>query len=74
MSNNNLSSYIGVTIRRRRKKRGITQKELAEKLGTKQPSIARIESGQILPSLVFLNKIANYLDTDIRIIIKPKVL
>lgn len=43
--------------------RGVTQKELAKKVGTKQPSIARIENGTNLPSLSFLEKIAVGLET-----------
>jgi len=40
-------------------KRGITQKELAQKIGTKQSAIARFESGNINPSLGFLEKLAD---------------
>lgn len=39
-------------------KRGLTQKELAKKIGTKQSAIARIESGNANTSLDFLEKIA----------------
>ena len=39
-------------------KRGITQKELAQKIGTKQSAIARFEAGNINPSLGFLEKMA----------------
>jgi len=42
---------------------GYTQSELAKKIGTKQPSIARIERGTSLPSLSFLQKIAKALNT-----------
>jgi ribosome-binding protein aMBF1 (putative translation factor) len=42
---------------------GLTQKSLAEKLGTKQPAIARIESGLKLPSLSWLFELAKALDT-----------
>ena len=42
---------------------GLTQAQLAEKIGTKQPSVARIEKGTGLPSLSFLLKIAHALDT-----------
>lgn len=42
-----------------RLKRGITQKELAIKMGTTQSSIARLEGGNINPSLAFLEKIAS---------------
>lgn len=41
-----------------RLKKGLTQKEVAAKLGTKQSAIARLEGGNINPSLEFLQKIA----------------
>jgi transcriptional regulator with XRE-family HTH domain len=37
---------------------GWTQEQLAERMGTKQPGVARIESGQISPSLKMLRKLA----------------
>jgi transcriptional regulator with XRE-family HTH domain len=43
--------------------KGITQEELAEKMGTKQPAIARIESGNYLPNLKFLEKAAQAIGT-----------
>lgn len=39
--------------------RGITQKDLADKIGTKQSAIARLESGNSNPSIAFLEKIAS---------------
>lgn len=42
---------------------GMTQEELANAIGTHQPAIARIEKGQSLPSLSFLQKIAKALKT-----------
>lgn len=42
-------------------KKGVTQKELAERVGTTQSSIARLEGGNINPSLDFLQKIAQVL-------------
>lgn len=39
----------------------MTQKELAEKIGTKQSSIARLESGNYNPTIQFLQKVANAL-------------
>lgn len=49
-----ISALIGGRI-----KKGITQKELAQKMGTKQSAIARLESGNVNPSLNFLEKIAS---------------
>lgn len=48
-----ISQLIETRIRK-----GISQKELAEKIGTKQSAIARFESGNVNPSLEFLQKIA----------------
>lgn len=42
---------------------GLTQKDLADLIGTQQPSIARIEKGQSLPSLSFLLRIAKAMGT-----------
>jgi len=48
---------------------GLTQKQLAKKMGTRQSSIARAERGKHLPSLAFLKKIAIATDTEL---ITPK--
>lgn len=37
----------------------LTQADVAEKAGTKQSAIARLESGNINPSLEFLQKVAH---------------
>jgi len=39
-----------------RLKKGLTQEALAEKIGTKQSAIARVESGRGNPSLKFLER------------------
>lgn len=44
-----------------RKEKNLTQKELAELVGTKQSNIARLESGTYNPTLQFLQKIASAL-------------
>lgn len=38
--------------------KGLTQKEVADKLGTKQSAVARLESGGVNPSLEFLQRFA----------------
>ena len=50
-----------------RNKKKVTQKQLAELLNTKQPSIARLESGDYNPTIGFLKKIAEVLDADLEI-------
>jgi len=66
----------GYQVARLRMQRGLTQAQLAEMVGTCQPSIARLENGSSIPSLTFLNKIAAALNAKIEVklvaeIIKP---
>lgn len=53
-----------------RKKRGITQQQLSELSGIKQPMIARIESGKSDPQLSTIIKILDCLEA--RLIIDDK--
>ncbi|MCT8333162.1 helix-turn-helix domain-containing protein [Leptospira sp. 85282-16] len=56
-----------------RKKRHLTQKDLALKIGTSQPAIARIESGNYRNlSLSLINKLAKALDAEPVIHLKSK--
>lgn len=48
-------------------KKGVTQKELAEIMGTKQSAISRLESGSYNPTLSFINKISKALDFELKI-------
>ena len=59
-------------ITRLRILRGLTQEQLAEKVGTKQPSIARLESGRSTPSLDFLQRVAEALDAEVEVRIVPR--
>ena len=51
----------------KRIKKGMSQKDLALKMGTKQPSIARFESGDYNPTVSFLKKISKALDSKLEI-------
>jgi len=51
----------------KRLKKGLSQKDLAEKVGTKQSAISRLESGRYNPSLVFLDKVARALEGKLQI-------
>ncbi|MCL5091005.1 MAG: helix-turn-helix transcriptional regulator [Patescibacteria group bacterium] len=53
-----------------RQKKGLTQKELAKKIGTKQSAIARLESGNANPSLEFLMKLAKATETELIVQLK----
>lgn len=51
-------------------KRGLTQEELARKLGTKQSAIARVESGEANTSVNFLERLAQALGSKLIIQIR----
>jgi DNA-binding XRE family transcriptional regulator len=57
----------GYQVARLRMLRGLTQAQLAEIVGTRQPSIARLENGSSTPSLTFLKKIAAALDATVEV-------
>ena len=50
-----------------RVKKGVTQKELAQKIGTKQSVISRLESGRANPSVSFLKRLAQALNSHLEI-------
>ena len=52
--------------------RGLTQKQLAKLVGTRQPSIARLESGKREPRLSFLRKVAKALGARLEIRLVPE--
>lgn len=59
-------------IARLRMLRGLTQQQLAERVGTQQPSIARIESGKRKASIAMLDKIAQALDAELVVSLRPR--
>jgi DNA-binding XRE family transcriptional regulator len=61
----------GYQVARLRMLRGLTQAQLAEMVGTRQPSIARLENGSSTPSLSFLSRIAEALGAKIEFKLIP---
>ncbi len=57
-------------VARLRLKQGLSQRELAERAGTQQPHIARLESGHSTPSLSFLRRVASAMGGSVQIIIR----
>ena len=58
---------LAMEIRALREARGLSQRELAERVGTTQSAIARLEGGNISPSLPTLDKIAEALDAELNV-------
>lgn len=53
-------------------KNKMTQAEVAKMVGTKQSAIARVESGRANPSIEFLQKLANALNSSLEIKFIPR--
>lgn len=56
---------FGTRLLQARKKRGISQEDLAEKLGTKGPAIGRYERDEMKPSVEVAAKMAGLLDVSL---------
>ena len=64
---------IAKEIIKLRTKFGLTQRQLAEKVGIKQPQLARIETGKQLPRLDTLKVIAESCGYEVVIKLVPKI-
>ena len=62
-----ISSGVGESIRRIRKNQGMSQAELARRVGMRQPAITRLERGHHVPTLRTLSRIADALDSTVRV-------
>jgi putative transcriptional regulator len=60
-----LLKKLGERIRKIRKEKGITQKNLAHSLNRDQQAIQRLEAGNTNPTFTFLHEVAIGLDTPI---------
>lgn len=58
-------------IRELREAKGLSQAEVAEQIGTKQPSIARIERGESLPKIEMLQRLARVFGMRVQIEFVP---
>lgn len=56
---------LAFELRALREKKGLSQRELAERVGTTQSAIARLEAGNISPSLPTLDKVAAALGAEV---------
>lgn len=62
-----ISYNIKKQIIKLRQEKGLSQKELAKLIGTRQSAISRLESENSNPSIRFLNKVAKALDKNLEI-------
>ncbi|HEX9864129.1 MAG TPA: helix-turn-helix transcriptional regulator [Acidimicrobiia bacterium] len=56
---------LGSRVRAERERLGLTQSQLAVRMGTTQPTIARLEAGGVTPSLDTLHRAADALGLEL---------
>jgi HTH-type transcriptional regulator / antitoxin HipB len=62
---------IGSAVRAARHQAGMSQAELARRAKTSQPAIARLEKGQVSPTVISLDRIARALGAELVIDFEP---
>jgi len=67
-----LFAQIAEQVIAQRRRRGLSQRELAELTGTTQSAIARLESGGRPPRIDTLQRIANALDCELSVELRPR--
>ncbi len=67
LKKNELEFQIAKAIIDARINKGLSQKDLAEKLHTKQSVISRVENAKTTPSLSFLKRLAEVLNVSLKV-------
>ena len=63
---------VGSTIQQARRQAGLTQRQLADRAGTSQPAIARLEQGRASPTIATLERLAAAAGFTLRVSLAPK--
>ena len=66
-----LARAVAVAIVRYRAKHDLSQRELAGRIGMKQPQVARLELGEVNPSMDTLMRVASRLGIELTIDVRP---
>lgn len=66
-----LARAVAVAIVRYRGEHGLSQRDLAQRLGMKQPQVARLELGEVNPSMETLIRISSKLGIEFTIDVRP---
>lgn len=67
-----VAAALGAALRRLRKGRGLTLRQLAERCGLSQPFLSQIENGKAMPSLTALHRLARALGTTAHELLHPQ--
>ena len=67
-----LAAEVGERIHAAREAAGLTQRELARRMGTSQAAIDRLESGGVGATLTTLQRVATALGLEVNVELKPR--
>lgn len=62
---------LGRAVRMRREALGLTQSQLADLAGLKQPAVARFEAGGTMPTIPMLERLAEALEMRVSVELHP---
>lgn len=62
---------LAIQVIELRERHGLTQTQLAERCGLDQADISRVERGAVSPTARTLQRIADALDADVRLVTRP---
>lgn len=66
-----LALEVGEQVRDAVEAAGLTQRELASRMGTSQAAIARLEAGGVGATLTTLQKVATALNLEVAVLLRP---
>ena len=66
-----LAAEVGERIRAAREEAGLSQRELAARMGTSQAAVARLEAGGVGATLTTLHRVASALSLKLSIELRP---
>lgn len=64
-----MSQYFSDTLKRIRNEKGLSQQELADKVYVTRATVSRWESGNRLPDVVTISRLAKILDVDVNVLL-----
>lgn len=64
MNDTSIRTSIAANLKKTRKSKGLTQLEVAKKAGTKDNYYAKVERGEVMPSLKMLERLVRALNVE----------
>jgi ribosome-binding protein aMBF1 (putative translation factor) len=66
-----LAAMVGERVREAREAAGLSQRELARRMGTSQAAVARLEAGSVGATLTTLQRAATALGLEVQVELRP---